>query len=285
MSDEARRATARDDHETQVKGFLRLIRTRPRRSALVLATLVAAAAAALFLSAPSKKSPTFLARAEAALTPPPGVILHENYNVTNVSKDLHCSVTYGPSKFWIDQTAPRRFRILLNEPPPPTDRGNVDLRREVCGEGTVMELGGAYDSAQTLMFVSPSKLSVYPVIFSFDTDPVANLRFAIRSGHAHDEGKTKLKGRTVERIRLDAMCASSRVPGPCLPVPGYAYVDPKTFDPVEIDGHGYTVNRNRTRSVLWTRIWHISKFEYLPRTPANLALTNIRAQHPNATGP
>ena len=26
-------------------------------------------------------------------------------------------------------------------------------------------------------------------------------------------------------------------------------------------------------------------FEYLPRTDANLALTNIRAQHPNATGP
>jgi hypothetical protein len=26
-------------------------------------------------------------------------------------------------------------------------------------------------------------------------------------------------------------------------------------------------------------------FEYLPRTDANLALTNIRAQHPDATGP
>jgi hypothetical protein len=26
-------------------------------------------------------------------------------------------------------------------------------------------------------------------------------------------------------------------------------------------------------------------FEYLPRTAANLALTNVHAQHPNATGP
>jgi len=26
-------------------------------------------------------------------------------------------------------------------------------------------------------------------------------------------------------------------------------------------------------------------YEYLPRTPANLALTDIRAQHPNANGP
>ena len=26
-------------------------------------------------------------------------------------------------------------------------------------------------------------------------------------------------------------------------------------------------------------------FEYLPRTAANLALTDIEAQHPNATGP
>jgi len=29
----------------------------------------------------------------------------------------------------------------------------------------------------------------------------------------------------------------------------------------------------------------ILTFEYLPRTAANLALTDIRAEHPHATGP
>jgi hypothetical protein len=48
---------------------------------------------------------------------------------------------------------------------------------------------------------------------------------------------------------------------------GYAYVDPKTYYPVEIRSGNIT---------------RFSTYEYLPRTAANLALTNIRAQHPHA---
>ncbi len=47
-----------------------------------------------------------------------------------------------------------------------------------------------------------------------------------------------------------------------------AYVDPRTYYPVEI-----RVDGNITR---------FSTYEFLPRTAANLALTNIRAQHPHA---
>jgi hypothetical protein len=32
-------------------------------------------------------------------------------------------------------------------------------------------------------------------------------------------------------------------------------------------------------------VFRYRTFEYLPRTAANVALTDIEAQHPNATGP
>jgi hypothetical protein len=53
------------------------------------------------------------------------------------------------------------------------------------------------------------------------------------------------------------------------------YVDPETFYPVEIRGP----------AGLGKPVWLASRyltFEYLPRTAANLALTDIEAQHPEA---
>jgi hypothetical protein len=69
------------------------------------------------------------------------------------------------------------------------------------------------------------------------------------------------------------------------------YVDPETFYPVALEvttsqteiagGPGGSSYRHvRVRDVA-----RYQTFEYLPRTNANLALTDIRAQHPNATGP
>jgi hypothetical protein len=55
--------------------------------------------------------------------------------------------------------------------------------------------------------------------------------------------------------------------------PTYAYVDPETFYPVEIHHPEFLGVRSVVRFLT---------FEYLPRTPANLELTDIRAQHPDA---
>ena len=75
------------------------------------------------------------------------------------------------------------------------------------------------------------------------------------AGTAVDDGQTQLDGRTVERIRIGDTSW---------------YVDPQAFYPIEIHyGYGGVVS--------------ILAYEYLPPTSANLALTNIRAQHPNAT--
>jgi hypothetical protein len=119
-------------------------------------------------------------------------------------------------------------------------------------------------------------------------DPAADLRAAISAGRAHDEGKTQLDGRTVERIRIDTACLPL---ANCPRGPVYLYVDPETFYPVEVVAtfdQVEIVGGPGTSSYSHVRVRDVTRyltFEYLPRTAANLALTDIRAQHPTATGP
>jgi hypothetical protein len=62
---------------------------------------------------------------------------------------------------------------------------------------------------------------------------VRELRAAISTGRAYDEGKTTLDGRTLERVRIDPPrppnCAIL-----CPRWPVFVYVDPDTLHPVEI---------------------------------------------------
>jgi hypothetical protein len=88
------------------------------RLLLTSATLAIATAAALLVIAAWNDSPGFLARAEAALRPPAGTVLHQKWEVTATSKDPTCTVTRGPSESWIDQTPPHRYRVLLATLPP-----------------------------------------------------------------------------------------------------------------------------------------------------------------------
>ena len=251
------------------------------RLLLAAATLPIAAAVALLFTAPWNNSPGFLERAQAALTPPAGTILHQKWELTSTSTDPACTVTRGPNEIWIDQTPPYRYRVLLNDLPP--DPGTADPRALACSSGTASELGGTFDTGETLRFVPPNTLTVNPLRFVFPLDPVTELREAISAGAAHDEGETQLDGRTVERIRID--------PPPGCPVPdcsrepSYVYVDPETFYPVQLESpHGYIAPPGGPVVRLHMGMRTLT-FEYLPRTPANLTLTDIHAQHPNATGP
>jgi hypothetical protein len=255
---------------------------RWNRLFLAAATLtVAAAAVALLVTAPWNDSAGLLEKAQAALTPPAGTILHQKWELTSTSKDPACTVTRGPNEIWIDRTPPNRYRALLNDLPP--DPANADPRALACSSGTASELGGTFDTGETLRFVPPNTLSVNPLRFVFPLDPVADLREAISKGWAHDEGEIQLHGRTVERIRIDP---PSACPEPTCPrEPAYTYVDPETFYPVETDCHcGFIAPPDRPVVRLHIVMRYMT-FEYLPRTAANLALTDIRAQHPNATGP
>jgi hypothetical protein len=253
------------------------------RLLLTAATLFVAATFALLFTSPWSNSRSFLARAEAALTPPAGMILHEKSEATTTSTDPACTVAHGPSEIWIDEKPPYRYRVLGNDFPPDSAIGPREL---ACASGTAAELGGTFGSGQTLRFVPPNTLAGLPFRLILDRarlDPVTGLREAISAGTAHDEGKTQLDGRTVERIRIDPPSSCS-VPG-CPREPGYAYVDPETFYPVQTESPQGFIAQAGAAIVRFRTVERIVTYEYLPRTAANLALTDIRAQHPNATGP
>ncbi len=262
-------------------------RLRPRlarkRLLLVSATLAVAAAAAVLVTTQWSTSPGFLERAQAALTPPAGTVLHYKSEGTLMSTDPACTVT-RPVEIWIDQTPPHRYRALTNVEPSADSTGG-DLRSVVCSRGMPAELGGMLGRPEeTLMFVPPDTLTSSRVGLGLPPDPVAWLRDAISAGTAHDEGKTHLNGRTVERIRMDPIACTADVPS-CPSEPGYAYVDPETFYPVEFSGPG-GIGPVGGPPVAWFHfVDRFLLFEFLPRTAANLALTDIRAQHPNASGP
>jgi hypothetical protein len=264
------------EHQRRTR-ILRIIQRRPGRAALVVATVVAVAVAALFVSTPWQSSPGFLERAQAALTPPAGTVLHMKFETTYSSTDFSCTVTRGPNEAWIDQTPPHRFRLILQQV-----QGRGDPRTIACGRGTRSEYGGTLETGAWFVLVPPDTLMPYPPQFlPLPIDPAAWLRERISSGSAHYDGETELDGRAVGRIR--DYVQDCPLPG-CERDPVYVYVDPETFYPVQIESpHTYIapptpgdpVRRVRTVSRYLT-------FEYLPRTPANLALADIRAQHPDA---
>jgi hypothetical protein len=250
-----------------------------RRVLLVTASVSIAAVLALVVSAPWSNSPGLLEQAQAALTAPPDTIRHEKWEVTSTSTEAACTVTRGPSELWADTTPPFRWRLLWRALPVLEGDVSPEVTDPDCWKGITYELGGtskpictATGCEPTLRFIAPNTLSAAGIEPRFLPDPVQSLRDAIDTGLAHDEGTTQLGGRTLERIRFDPPpdCDADQV---CHP-PLYLYVDPETFYPVEIHSPEFRGVSHVTRFLT---------FEYLPRTPANLALTDIRAQHPEAT--
>lgn len=254
---------------------LRPIRHRPGRTVLAFAALAGAAAAALFVSSPWKTSPGFLERAQAALTPPAGTVLHAKYEWTRTVVG-RCTVTDPPVETWVDQTPPHNYRVL----------GSSVDRNPCVASGPPVELGGAGDRQEVLEFVPPSTLRPTDLFRPGAPDPVASLRQALSDGRAHYDGTTEIEGRTVERIRLDP-------PSPCPPQfpdcnsdPGYVYVDPETLYPVQADApHGLAIPTPGGEPVPFRNVIRWLTFEFLPGTADNRALADIRAQHPNASGP
>jgi hypothetical protein len=243
---------------------------RPRRAALsrtrfllAAATLGIAAVLTLVFTAPWSSSPSFLDRAQAALAQE-AAVLHATWEVTTTPVDKACTVTRGPNEIWIDETPPYRYRATLHDFPPGS----------ACSADTSTEIGGTFNPLETLVFEPPSTLRSSQLLFNMPPDPVRVFREAFDRGAAHDEGETKLDGHTVRRIRLDPCPPDAD----CAREAAYVYLDPDSFYPVEMRGPGYMDTVKLADLVVRYRA-----FEYLPRTAANLALTNIRAQHPNAT--
>jgi hypothetical protein len=268
-------------------------RSRARRGGsrllLIAATFAIAAAVTLVVTTPWSSSPGVLEQAQAALTAPAGMILHAKWQTTATSTDPACTVTRAPHEVWIDGTPPHRYRLLTND----FGEGSAPgVRALVCWRGTAAEFGGTQESFDALRFLPPNTLVRWQLRYVRELDPATRLREAIEAGTAHDEGTTQLDGRTVQRIRIGPQSDCPEPPDPPDPVappcsrePGYWYVDPETFYPVRTEGTGFLMEVGGSDVLRLRIVEQFLTFEYLPRTEANLALTDIRAQHPNATGP
>jgi hypothetical protein len=254
-------AAERQHRQDAVPVERRSLRARVSRPRVLVtsAALAIATGVALFVTTPWSGSPDFLAKAQAALTPPTGTVLHEKWQDTVTSTDPACTAT-RVHEIWVEETPPHRYRALVDLPAP----GDSSF----CSSVPTVEIGGTLDSHHALRFVPPNTLSAAGPTLQFPSDPVRMLRDALSAGKAVDEGQTQLDGRKVERIRIGDM----RV-----------YVDPQTFYPIETDGPVvFQAARDRPAVVLQS-VSRVLAYDYMPATTANLALTNIHAQHPNAT--
>ena len=239
------------------------------RLALTAATAAVVAAAALVFTAPWGTSPGFLEEVQATLTPPAGSVLH--FKLVMTENRVGCKVTHPPIEYWIDLTPPHRWR------------GFEVQQTDICTAGTSIELGGEAGTP-TLVFrppntLEPTKAWTPDPEADVDLDPYGDLRQAIEDGTAHREGRTVLEdGRSVERIRHDCDQTELMICGSI-----YIYVDPETFMPVRsLSGPGLRPGPGATCTAPCF-VQDFVTYDYLPGTPANRALADIRAQHPDAT--
>jgi hypothetical protein len=128
--------------------------------------------------------------------------------------------------------------------------------------------------ARLRVVLGPSLPGPHDQIVEDGADPVGVLREAIAEHRAHLAGITQLGGQTVQRIviflppQLPAAVPPLPPGAPVVHTADLAYVEPKTFRPVEI--------------VFGGQIYRFLAYKYLPASAANQALTDIRAQHPHA---
>jgi len=249
--------------------MLHTARRRPGRTTLALAAVAGVAAAALFVSSPWKASPGFLEEVQAAITPPAGSVLHVKLVMTE--RRMGCTVRQPPVEWWADLSPPRKYRVI-----------DVLASTDLCKAGISIERGGEPASHKALVFLPPNTLAISRRMYAWeldtDPDPYGGIRQAIENGTAHAESRTVLDdGRTVERIRIDCPAMNT----PC--GSSYWYVDPATFLPVRtMSGPGLRPVPGASCAAE-CYVQDFETYEYLPGTPANRALADVRAQHPSAT--
>ena len=124
-------AAAERQHMLVAEGTHRPGLSAPRvRWLLASVTLAVGATAALFITTPWNSSSSFLEKAEAALAPRAGMILHQKWEITIISADLRCTVRHHPNEIWVDETPPYHFRVYLDNPALPL----ATPRRVVCSK-------------------------------------------------------------------------------------------------------------------------------------------------------
>jgi len=185
-----------------------------------------------------------LTAVEAALTPPAGTILHERAIVTVGNEP--------PERYeaWIEASAPGASRVIKDG-------------WEGAWDGKTFS---TYDQAT-------NTITVGGYVPGHAVDIAATLRSLIASGQARVTGTTVVDGVPARTLAISGL-PGGRVGGA---VNG-------TYDVTLSDDHPLLVQTTTDcGSGPCTETLRFQTYEYLPATPANLALLNLKAQHPTAT--
>ena len=218
-----------------------------RRIAFVVAAVLAVAALSLLVANPWNSRIDIVQRANAALDIKPGTVLYESTRrVQTDSSDRRRTVS--GMETW--RGSDGSFRALVT---PRWGGPRVEI-----GTGPASRIvPSSYDPKTNTIQEACSVLRP-------TADPVAALRKALASRAVRVDGTTTINDRAVDRIRTDANGARYTL-----------YIDPHTYLPVE------TIS---TYEFKGHPIRDVSRFTFdrLPATEANLRLTSLTAEHPNA---
>lgn len=187
-----------------------------------------------------------LAAAESALTPPAGTILNERAMVTIGHQPPQ------PYEVWIEANPPGAYRV-------------IKFGREAAWDGKTLSV---YDQASDTITVGTTIPSHH-----FPVDIAATLRSLIASGQARVTGTTLVNGVPTQTLTI------SNLPS------GWAS---------GVANGTYEIARSNSRPLLiqttvdcgsgqCPETVRFETYAYLPATPANLSLLNLKAEHPRAT--
>jgi hypothetical protein len=134
---------------------------------------------------------------------------------------------------------------------------------EAAWNGSTMS---TYDAATNTMYVG-----VYSPPNHAPVDVAATIRSLISSGQAHVDGSAVVDGVPAYVLALSGMPAGSGIAD-------------ATYDVAKSDYHPLLIQGTiACQQGQCPETVHFQAYEYLPETPANLSLLDLRAQHPGAT--
>lgn len=248
---------------------------RLRRRVLFGACVVVATALALIVAAPWKGGPAILQRAEAAISPRVSRVLYMNFGAC-------CGQLWksgrNHTQLWVETASPRHFRSVFG------DKRAVHVFSEVGGTlGPETSLGT--HTVTSYMSYNAKTNTLVEHVRSYDRrqplnfDPLTVVRSALAAGTAHLDGRTVIDGEQAIRITLTTRDIDGRT-GMVIYL-----ADARTYHPIEIRYLSLAAFSYPLEPIFARRGWSLTlrfqTFRYLNDSASNLALTNIRVQHPN----
>ncbi len=193
-------------------------------------------------SGPSPADAAILASVESALSPPPNTVMHVSAMITVGTEPAQ------RYELWATDTT---FRVI---------KEGVEFAGNLNGS-TVSSYDAATNSIYTGIEHPPSHTPV---------DQPATLRSLIASGQAQVTGSTVVDG-----VPADVLSLTNQ--------PAGGGLENGTFDVAKSDYRPLLVQTTvACAQGQCPETMRYETYEYLPATPANLALLDLRAQHPQA---